>query len=54
MNRMDEYTALLAELEQTPEELDNTVNKALNRKNALQKNRHGRTCRSHCGTAMPA
>ncbi len=35
MNRMDEYTALLAELEQTPEELDNTVNKALNRKNAL-------------------
>ena len=37
MNRMDEYTALLAELEQTPEELDNTVNKALNRKNALQK-----------------
>ena len=39
MNRMDEYTALLAELEQTPEELDNTVNKALNRKNALQKKR---------------
>lgn len=39
MNRMDEYTALLAELEQTPEELNNTVNKALNRKNALQKKR---------------
>lgn len=38
MNRMDEYTALLAELEQTPEELDHTVNKALNRKNTLQKN----------------
>ena len=37
MNRMDEYTALLAELEQTPEELNHTVNKALNRKNALQK-----------------
>ena len=37
MNRMDEYTALLAELEQTPKELDHTVNKALNRKNALQK-----------------
>ena len=33
MNRMDEYTALLAELEQTPKELNNTVNKALNRKN---------------------
>ena len=39
MNRMDEYTALLAELEQTPEELDHTVNKALNRKNALHKKR---------------
>lgn len=39
MNRMDEYTALLAELEQTPKELDHTVNKALNRKNALQKKR---------------
>ena len=39
MNRMDEYTALLAELEQTPEELDHTVNKALNRKNALRKKR---------------
>lgn len=39
MNRMDEYAALLAELEQTPEELDHTVNKALNRKNALQKKR---------------
>ena len=37
MNRMDEYTALLAELEQVPKELDNTVNKALNRKNTLQK-----------------
>ena len=33
MNRMDEYTALLAELEQAPEELDYSVNKALNRKN---------------------
>ena len=40
MNRMDEYTALLAELEQVPKELDNTVNKALNRKNTLQKKRH--------------
>ena len=39
MNRMDEYTALLAELEQTPEELDHTVNEALNRKNTLQKKR---------------
>ena len=39
MNRMDEYTALLAELEQVPKELDNTVNKALNRKNTLQKKR---------------
>ena len=39
MNRMDEYTALLAELEQAPEELNHTVNKALNRKNALQKKR---------------
>ena len=38
MNRMDEYTALLAELEQTPEELDNTVNKALNRKTLYRKN----------------
>ena len=40
MNRMDEYTALLAELEQVPKELDNTVNKALNRKNTSQKKRH--------------
>ena len=39
MNRMDEYTALLAELAQTPEELDRTVNKALNRQNTLQKKR---------------
>ena len=39
MNRMDEYTALLAELEQAPEELNNTVSKALNRKNTLQKKR---------------
>ena len=30
MNRMDEYTALLAELEQTPEELDHTVNNPSN------------------------
>ena len=39
MNRMDEYTALLAELEQTPEALSDTVSKALDRKNALQKKR---------------
>ena len=39
MNRMDEYTALLAELEQAPEELNHTVNKALNRQNTLQKKR---------------
>ena len=39
MNRMDEYTALLAELEQTPEALNDTVSKALDRKNALQKKR---------------
>ena len=32
MNRMDEYTALLAELKQAPEELNHTVNKALDRK----------------------
>ena len=38
MNRMDEYTALLAELEQTPEELDHTVNKVLNRKILYRKN----------------
>ena len=37
MNRMDEYTALLAELEQTPEALNDTVSKALNRQNTLQK-----------------
>lgn len=37
MNRMDEYTALLAELEQTPEALNDTVSKALDRKNTLQK-----------------
>ena len=39
MNRMDEYTALLAELEQTPEALNDTVSKALNRQNTLQKKR---------------
>ena len=39
MKRMDEYTALLAELEQTPEALNDTVRKALDRKNALQKKR---------------
>ena len=39
MNRMDEYTALLAELEQTPEALNDTVSKALDRKNTLQKKR---------------
>ena len=38
MNRMDEYAALLAELEQTPEALNDTVSKALDRKNTLQKN----------------
>ena len=31
MNRMDEYAALLAELEQTPEALNDTVSKALDR-----------------------
>ena len=39
MNRMDEYTALLAELEQTPEELDNTVNKALNSEKSSENNK---------------
>ena len=39
MNRMDEYAALLAELEQTPEALNDTVSKALDRKNTLQKKR---------------
>ena len=39
MNRMDEYTALLAELKQAPEELNHTVNKALDRKGTLQKKR---------------
>ena len=39
MNRIDEYTALLAELEQTPEALSDTVSKALDRKNTLQKKR---------------
>ena len=37
MNRMEEYQALLAELEQTPEALESTVSKALTRRNALQK-----------------
>lgn len=39
MNRRNEYEALLAELEATPESLENTVNKALNRKNALHAKR---------------
>ena len=34
MNRMEEYQALLAELEQTPEALESTVAKSVNRKNA--------------------
>ena len=37
MNRTEEYQALLAELEQTPEALESTVSKALTRRNALQK-----------------
>ena len=37
MNRTEEYQALLAELEQTPEALESAVSKALTRRNALQK-----------------
>lgn len=37
MNRMEEYKALLNELDAAPEDLEYTVKKALNRKNALQK-----------------
>ena len=39
MNRNEEYAALLAELEQTPEELETTVGKALKRRNTFQKKR---------------
>ena len=39
MNRNEEYKALLAELEQTPEELENTVQRALKRKNTSRKKR---------------
>ena len=37
MNRMEEYEALLAELETPPPELESTVAKAVNRRNASQK-----------------
>lgn len=39
MNRNEEYRALLKELEQTPEKLENTVQKALKRENASRKKR---------------
>lgn len=39
MNRNEEYAALLAELEQVPEALEHTVEKALNRKNTSQRKR---------------
>lgn len=39
MNRMEEYKALLNELDAAPEDLEYTVKKALSRKNALQKKR---------------
>ena len=39
MNRNEEYNALLAELEQVPEHLDDTVERAVKRLNALQKKR---------------
>ena len=39
MNRMEEYKALLNELDAAPEDLEYTVKKVLNRKNALQKKR---------------
>lgn len=37
MNRTEEYKALLAELETTPPELENTVARAMNRENASQR-----------------
>ena len=39
MNRNEEYKALMAELEQTPEELENTLQIALKRENTSQKKR---------------
>ena len=39
MNRNEEYNALLAELEQTPESLDTTVERAMTRKRTSQKKR---------------
>ena len=39
MNRNEEYKALLAELEQTPEELENTVQRALKRENTSRNKR---------------
>jgi len=39
MNRMEEYAALLQELETPPEKLETTVERAMNRKNALQRKR---------------
>ena len=39
MNRIEEYEALLKELETTPENLESTVEKALKRENTLQKKR---------------
>ena len=39
MNRNEEYKALLAELEQVPESLDNTAERALARQNASRKKR---------------
>lgn len=41
MNRNEEYNALLAELEQTPESLDTTVERAMTRKRTSQKKRRG-------------
>lgn len=39
MNRNEEYKALLTELEQTPKELENTVQKAMKRENTSRKKR---------------
>ena len=39
MNRIEEYEALLKELETTPENLESTVEKALKRENTFQKKR---------------
>ena len=39
MNRMEEYKALLNELDAAPEKLESTVERVLNRENALQKKR---------------